>query len=113
MAYSVFNVTQLPARPLDAAATFHGDIAHSIRQDLKNADEQLDRVILFAPAGHEHAGWRIAAVQELAREAAPARVNAIVGEAADAIEQVMDYLDSAPGVTGQVLQVHGNLAQEH
>lgn len=105
MAYSVFNVTQLPAQPLDAAAVFHSDIAHMIRQDLKAAAKPLDRVILFAPAGHEHSGWRLAAVQELAREAAPCRINAVVGEAADAIEQVLDYLDDAPGVTGQLLQV--------
>jgi hypothetical protein len=31
----------------------------------------------FPPANHEHRGWRLAAVQQLAREHAPRRVNAV------------------------------------
>lgn len=47
-------------------------------------------------------------VQELAREAAPYRVNAVAGEGEQAIADTMAWLVQAPGVTGQLLAVDGN-----
>ena len=98
----VFTVEDAPAAPLDAAAHFHATIVPLIRADLAKASEI---VILFEPADRSHRGWRLAAVQELAREAAPARVNAIAGSDPEAIAQARAFLAGADGVTGQVLAV--------
>ena len=88
----------LPEQALGAAAAFHVRILPLVR----HAAEE-DIVILFAAADHTHEGWRRAAVQELAREAAPCRVNAIAGGDAASTELICAYLEKAPGVTGQVL----------
>jgi len=59
--------------------------------------------VIFPPADHTHAAWRLAAIQELARAAAPLRVNGVAcNENAD-MGEVIEYLASAPGVTGQML----------
>lgn len=99
----VIDAAGLPDSPLGAGAEFHAKIVPLARAALS---EGLDIVIVFAPADHSHEAWRLAAVQGLAREGAPARVNAIAGEA-DA--DVVRYLANAPGVTGQLLHVDGNL----
>jgi hypothetical protein len=62
-------------------------------------------VLIFPPASHDHRAWRLAAVQDLAREAAPRRVNAIVGADEAAIAETLAWLEQAPGVTGQLLAV--------
>ncbi|OYW44176.1 MAG: hypothetical protein B7Z08_10665 [Sphingomonadales bacterium 32-68-7] len=67
--------------------------------------------LIFDPAGHEHRAWRIAAVQELAREAAPARVNGVVGDDQERIDDTLAYLAAARGVTGQLLTVDGKSAE--
>lgn len=90
----------LPLAPLDAAAQFTAHILPSIRTDLAS-----DCIILFDPADRPHAIWRRAMVEELAREAAPARINAIVGTAEDAIAATVEYLAKAPGVTGQIFEL--------
>ena len=59
--------------------------------------------VIFAAADHTHRGWRLAAVQALAREHAPARVNAVAGGNATSIAAALAYLDAADGVTGQYL----------
>jgi hypothetical protein len=46
-------------------------------------------------------------VQELAREAAPKRVNALAGSEPAAIDAAIAYLEAASGVTGQLLAVDG------
>nr|WP_232308096.1 hypothetical protein [Tsuneonella dongtanensis] len=66
-----------------------------------SAIETGDVVIVFEPAGHDHRAWRLAAVQGLAREHAPRRVNAIASDKEAAIAAATDYLGRAPGVTGQ------------
>ena len=91
----------LPDAPLDAAAQFLGELAPQIR-----GSEARNVVVSFSPADHEHDSWRRAAIEELAREAAPdGRVNALVCEddGGQAAQAVLDYLAAAPGVTGQVL----------
>lgn len=87
----------LPAKPLDAAAEFADRFLPKIRAALP-----ADIVILFDPADHPHDSWRRAMVEELAREAVPGRVNAVVGVDAVAVEDTFAFLDRAPGVTGQV-----------
>ena len=64
-------VEGLPSDPLAAAARFHAEITPG----LANAAEDL--LLVFPPADHTHRGWRLAAVQMLARAAAPRRVNAV------------------------------------
>ena len=64
-----------------------------------------DCAVLFDHADHSHHAWRLAAVQQLARDAAPARVNAVVGNDDAAIAELLAYLAAAPGVTGQLLAV--------
>jgi len=59
--------------------------------------------LIFPPADHTHRAWRLAAVQELAREAAPLRVNAVASDDPAAIESALAYIENAPGLTGQYL----------
>ena len=102
----VLQATGLPAAPLDAAAHFHREIVPAARRLM---GEGADIVVTFAPADHAHDGWRLAAIQELAREAAPCRVNAVVGGPADhdGIAQAIAFLHGSAGITGQVVKVGG------
>ena len=67
------------------------------------AGEEL--ALIFPTAPHDHRAWRLAVVQDLARSAAPKRVNGIVGEDEAAISCTVAWLEQAPGVTGQLLAV--------
>ena len=102
MGQAVIRADGLPNAPLDAAAAFHSDVLPQARKALAEVEALT---LVFAPAGHEHRAWRLAAVQELAREAAPGRVNAVTGSAETAIEQALVFLANAEGVTGQILAV--------
>ena len=99
---AVVRLDGLPEAPLAAAAWFHAEGLERARAALAGAD---GLVLVFASAGHEHRGWRLAAVQELAREAAPKRVNAVTGADEAAIADAVAFLAAAPGVTGQLLVV--------
>lgn len=103
MALVRIEARDLPDSPLDAAAAFHARIVPEARRAAGS-----DVVLLFDPADHTHAHWRTAAVEELAREAAPSRVNGAVGGSSNAVKAVCDYLEGAPGVTGQLFAVDGN-----
>jgi hypothetical protein len=96
----VLRVAALPDDALAASARFH-------EQDLPAAQAALakgeDLTLVFAPADHTHRGWRLAAVQGLAREHAPVRVNAVAGDDEAGIAAALRYLEGAPGVTGQLL----------
>ncbi len=107
MALVRIEARELPAAPLDAAASFHARILPEARRAAGS-----DMVLLFDPADHTHETWRRAAVEELAREAAPCRVNGAVGGSSDGVESLCDYLDNAPGVTGQVFAVDGNSGKD-
>ena len=102
---AVLRVAGLPEAPLDAAAAFHAGQLSGARALLAEVD---GLVLVFPPATHEHRGWRLAVVQDLAREAAPKRVNGVVGDDEAAIGETCAFLDRAPGVTGQLLAVDGN-----
>ena len=104
MEQRVLRVEDLPPAPLDAASAFHARYLPAARA---LRDEGNSIVLVFSPAGHEHRAWRLAAVQELAREAAPKRVNAIAGDDDTAVRAAIDYLAAAPGITGQLLAVDG------
>lgn len=110
MAQVVFQLAELPEAPLDAAAHFVAEHMPFIRallrgeEDIPGFSESLDALALVFPAeGKDHHGWRLALVQELAREAAPLRVNGVEGDDPEAIDAVTDWLAQAPGITGQLL----------
>lgn len=104
MAQALVAANGLPESPLDAALHFY---QRHVPQILAAGD---DCAVLFDPADHSHHAWRLAAVQQLARDVAPARVNAVVGGDDAAIADVLAYLAKAPGVTGQLLAVADKVA---
>jgi hypothetical protein len=108
MGEAVLHVDGLPAAPLDAAQAFFAEYLPRAREAFQ---DDAEVVLVFPGAGHEHRAWRLAAVQELAREAAPKRVNAVTGDDRAAVEQAIAYLADAPGITGQLLVVDGKIAE--
>ena len=102
---ALVRVEGLPEEPLAAAARFHADVLPLIRAELEAGADHV--TLVFAAAGHAHRGWRLAAVQELAREYAPARVNGIESFEQAAIAAAQAFLSGANGVTGQLLALDG------
>ncbi|MDE2412309.1 MAG: hypothetical protein KGM18_11105 [Sphingomonadales bacterium] len=90
------DIAGLPDDPLAAAAHFYSATAAGIT----GSD---DLVLIFPAADHAHTAWRLAAIESLARERVPGRVNGISGGSAAAVAAAMAYLAAAPGVTGQYL----------
>lgn len=101
----VVRIEGLPADALDAAAAFHADHLPAIRARLAQVDVLA---IIFPPAPRDHRGWRLAAVQDLARAHAPRRVNAVAGGGETAISATLAWLEQAPGITGQLLCLNGH-----
>jgi hypothetical protein len=111
-----------PDNPLDAAAEFLRKCVPEVREyaDMSGlaADiaahhptpsDRYDGVIIALPhADYTHEEWRQSAIRQLARECAPMLVNGIAAAAGENIRPVLDYLKSAPGVTGQMLRTDGN-----
>ena len=106
----LFRVGALPAKATEASAEFHARVLPRVLAELGRAHPQL--VLVFAPADHTHRGWRLAAVQGLAREYAPLRINAVVSDDENAIAAAVRYLEGAEGVTGHLLPLDGNGAGE-
>mgnify|MGYP000215224258 CR=1 FL=1 len=104
MAQAILRAEELPQLPVDAALEFYARFVPSLRLALADSDEAA---VIFEPEDHAHRAWRRAAVQELAREAAPKRVNAIEGDDDTAIAETLAFLAGAPGVTGQLLVLDG------
>ncbi|MBU7581024.1 MAG: hypothetical protein KAF27_11250 [Porphyrobacter sp.] len=95
----------LPDAPLDAATAFmalHLEAARALLAD--PATTAL--AILLPPAAHDHRDWRLALARDLAREAAPSRVNVVAGLPGEARDATLGFLANAPGVTGQYLVCH-------
>jgi len=116
MAQTVIHLVELPDSPLDAAAHFHSEHVPLARELLKDGLPRVPGALedvsdldalafVFPPAGHEHQGWRLAAIQALAREAAPKRVNGVVGPDSDAVNRTTNWLADANSITGQLLAV--------
>ena len=97
------DATTLPAAALEAAAEFYRDIVPQVREA-----DRGNRAILFARAEYTHAAWRLAAIQSLARELAPDRVNGVVIDITETgwagARELLDYLALAPGITGQIFE---------
>jgi hypothetical protein len=101
----VIEVLTLPDRPLDAAAEFFAQVLPQVRREFASSTAPL--CLRFSPADYTHAAWRRAAVQSLAREAVPARINAVAADDDAAVAAALAYLDRAAGVTGQYLALDG------
>jgi hypothetical protein len=97
----VVRVGPLPESALEAAAEFHARVV----AELDPPRHGEDLMLVFPAAPYDHRAWRLAAVQDLARAAAPTRVNAVVGDDEQAIAETLAWLEQAPGVTGQLLAV--------
>lgn len=100
----LIRVGALPGSAVEAAGRFHADVLPRVLGELGRGEHF---VLVFEPADHAHRAWRLAAVQGLAREHAPARVNAVASQDEAAISAAADYLARAPGVTGQYLALDG------
>jgi hypothetical protein len=99
------EVGLLPESALDAACAFMAFHLEAARVLLAQPDCTALAIIL-PPAGHDHRDWRLALARDLAREAAPKRVNIVAGIAGETREQTLRFLADAPGVTGQYLPCH-------
>jgi len=100
MGQAALRLEGLPEGALDAAAAFHAEWLSRAREALAASDALA---LVFPRATYDHRGWRLAAVQDLAREAAPKRVNGVVGDEERAVATTLDWLAQAPGITGQLL----------
>lgn len=100
----ILRIGPLADGPLDAAAQFHAEVLPRARDALARGG---GLTLVFAAADHTHRAWRLAAVQALARDHAPLRINALEGDDAAAIDAAAIYLSTAEGVTGQLLRVDG------
>jgi len=96
---------KLPDNPTDAAIVFAQTAVPEVRSAIAGGDAPV--CVVFDPADHTHSAWRIAAIQALARESAPGRVNGVAGDDEPAIAASIAYLGRAPGVTGQYLPLDG------
>jgi hypothetical protein len=101
----LLRVGPLPDEPLAAAADFHARILPGIEATLGGGADPL--TIVFYPAEENHRGWRLAAIQSLARAFAPSRVNALESDDEAAIAAAAGWLTDAGGVTGQLLPLDG------
>jgi hypothetical protein len=100
----IIPIEDLTEAPLDAAADFCAIHLPEIRHNVR-ASPASNLVIVFAAAGPEHRAWRLAAIQELAREFAPIRVNGVAGNGKFERDEAIFFLNGAAGVTGQILAV--------
>ncbi|MEP2234442.1 MAG: Rossmann fold domain-containing protein [Alteripontixanthobacter sp.] len=99
----VLRIDSLPQEPSAAAARFYAVFQPKAMALLQ---EGAGGLILELPAAdHAHSDWRRAAVRDLARLAAPKRVVMIAGGDGHAREQAAAYIQRAPGVTGQLLDL--------
>jgi len=111
MGHLVMYLGDLPEAPIDAAACFFSKRAPEARGLLMDGAWKLMGLELepealtyiFPTGGKDHEGWQRAAIQALARELAPKRVNGVIGDGLASTDQVTDWLADAAGITGQLL----------
>jgi len=95
----------LPDSPLDAASAFMAFHLEAARALLDQSGVSALAIVL-PPAAHDHADWRRTLARDLAREAAPKRVNVVSGPPGAARDETLRFLSDAPGVTGQYCPCH-------
>lgn len=99
------EVDYLPDAALDAAGAFMAFHLEAARAMLAEPDTTALAIIL-PPAPQTHADWRRALARDLAREAAPRRVNVVAGLPGEPRDAVLRFLSDAPGVTGHYCLCH-------
>lgn len=99
------DVGVLPDAALDAAGAFMAVHLAAARALLADPATSALAIVLL-PASYDHRDWRLALARDLAREAAPARVNIVAGHPGAALAATLRFLSDAPGVTGQYLLCH-------
>ncbi len=95
----------LPDAALDAAGAFMAFHLPAARA-LLALPECTALTIILPPAPHDHRDWRLALARDLAREAAPKRVNIVAATPGEARDAALLFLAGAPGVTGQYMVCH-------
>ncbi len=98
-------VGTLPDAPLDAATAFMALHLATVRAVLADPATSALAIVL-PPAAYDHRDWRLALARDLAREAAPQRVNVVAALPGAARTATLRFLANAPGVTGQYLVCH-------
>ena len=106
------EIGSLPDGALDAMGAFMASHLGAARALLAEADCSALAIVL-PPAAHDHKDWRRALARDLAREAAPGRVNVVAGAPGAALSQTLRFLADAPGVTGQYLVCHDSDCETH
>lgn len=97
------EIGALPEGSLDAATAFMASHLEAARA-LLAAPETTALAIVLPPAARDHRDWRLALARDLAREAAPRRVNIVSGHLGETrTTAALRFLADAPGVTGQYL----------
>ncbi len=99
------EVGLLPDAALDAMGAFMAFHLDAARALLAGPD-CTSLAIILPPAPTDHRDWRRTLARDLAREAAPRRVNVVAGHPGDARVATLRFLADAPGVTGQYLVCH-------
>ena len=94
------RIAPLPDDAIATAAAFYAEWVERL-------PASKDLLLIFPPADHTHRAWRLAAVQSLARQLVPLRVNAVASDDEAAIAEAAAYLAAAPGLTGQYLPLDG------
>ncbi len=102
---AIFEIQTLDSVPTAAAARFYSHYLPMIALQIEISPPVL--TILFPDADHTHHSWRLAAIQALARESVPSRVNGIAGNDGPAQLAAVRYLETAPGLTGQYFPLDG------
>ena len=105
----VVRISTLPENALQASADFYRSHLAMVIDSL--AGNATSLAVVFPPASYAHRGWRRAAIANLAREFAPARINGIAGSEGEALEAALAWLDRSPGVTGQLLGLCGQFEE--
>jgi hypothetical protein len=103
---TTFFVNELSESSIEAAEEFYARILPALVYDLAHppsTDEDL--CVVFHPTPGDHRAWMLAAVQMLARRAAPRRVNGVIAAPGEGFAEASRFLASAPGITGQLLVV--------
>ncbi len=99
---AIFRVGAVGNEPLAAASAFYRDDLPRIVEEVRD-----HLLLVFPPADHNHRGWRLAVVQQLARQFAPIRVNAVASDDAAAIAAAARYIEDSPAITGHYLALDG------
>lgn len=102
---AVLLVRELSENALDASTVFYTEWLAEAEAIL--ADDADILTIILPEAPYDHRDWRRALARDLARRYTPKRVNCLAGLNGALLDNALNYLFSAAGVTGQYFEVDG------